>query len=359
MNDKILKLHYMVNDARMVMETLNYLNDRLEIFKDLTKEQAYFVTASAFRTFQFDEESWNRLKDSPDFLPVTLNSSKKLPYKEAIKKISDELYEKAKPEEERERESAEKEREREREEKEREERENEEVPDTKEEDGDTTRKRTDDAQEMNNVSMGDKKLNFHIEITTQLEEDLIQMITEGKMDEAHQFMEGFIYESLQAQLSEEDLIKAQNPSDFQIRKLGTGSNVELVTQFRNKSLIEALTCAHLGLVIVKKHEIEKKKAEDHKFDHFRENFYGAVDERIINNKRGAIAKALIDDSDGLVSGVDNALCPMCDHLDKSKSKTQQTGTIMDLNDKALAEELMEHERAEQLLQEEEMSMRTH
>ena len=95
--DKAYEMHLNVNRARIVGETLKYLNSRLGIMKDLTKDQAYYLTASAFRTYAFDEQDWNALKEKDEFFPEFLKEAKSLPYKSAIKKISDELWEKSNP----------------------------------------------------------------------------------------------------------------------------------------------------------------------------------------------------------------------------------------------------------------------
>ena len=73
---------------------------------------------------------------------------------------------------------------------------------------------------------------------------------------------------LQAQLSTKDLEKAMTPTDFQLKKIVRGSNgVELVKQVRNKSLLDALTCAHLGMVLVKAQLMKNKILEEHQKVH--------------------------------------------------------------------------------------------
>ncbi len=339
MNKKKTELYESLYEAGITMSVIKYLNSRMPALQGLTSEQAYYVTASAFKA-NLTEDQWNKLKGDENSKTV-------------IKKIANEVFKPSALESENSKASGTA---------------SIDKPDEKEEDLSTMmdtnedissiRKKTDDAREMNKVSVGDRKVNFHIELTAEFEQDIIQMLAEGKFSEAHEFMHGFVYESLQAQLSEEDLIWAQNPADFQIRKLGIGSNVELVTQFRNKSLIEALTCAHLGLAMVKKQELDKQKAEAHKFDHFRDKFYSALDERIINDDKGAVAKVLIEESGILSTGVEETLCPMCDHLEKhTAEKVSSTETIMNLDDKELSEKLIQEEREQEEFRQKEQEER--
>ena len=162
--------------------------------------------------------------------------------------------------------------------------------------GVTTRNHADKSIQQNKVNIGGKELDLHVRLDENVEKTIVRLAHEGKANEAHDVMRGYIYEMLQPQLSSRDLELANKPTDFQIKKQAFGSaGTELVTQVRNKSLIDALACAHICLISIKHQFIKAALAEEHQKKHNREE----IGEMIA----------------GIPSEVEGELCPVCDHLE--------------------------------------------
>ena len=328
--DKAYEMHLNVNRARIVGETLTYLNTRLGIMKDLTKDQAYYLTASAFRTYAFDEQDWNALKEKDEFFPKFLKDVKSLPYKSAIKKISDELWEKSNPnreKEEQEREEAER-KAKEKEKKDKESIFEEEEP---EQEAHNARTNTGNARDMNNVTMGDgKSISFHIAPDPEVEKRVLSLVHEGRFNEAHQDIRGFILECLEGQLSSEDLQKALNPGDAKISKPVQMNSVGITQTFhiKNQSLVDALADAHFGLVLTSQLLKEKKKEEDEMWRHKQHHYSHAIDELIIHEDVKAATAALDMDEDTCKKAVETELCDVCDHLEHER-EVEALATLSD------------------------------
>jgi len=316
--DKAYEMHLNVNRARIVGETLTYLNNRLNIMKDLSRDEAYYVTATAFRTFAFTEQDWNALKEKDEFFPKFLKDVKGLPYKSAIKKISDELYDRSNPNREKE-EAAKKEAER----KEKEKAEKESIFEEDEQDPHNARAGTSHAGDISNARMnGGKPITFHIPQDPQVEDRVLNLVHLGRIDEAHTEIHGFISECLEGQLSQEDFIKANQPGDKKINKPVQMNSIGIsqTLHIRNKSLIDALTCAHLGLVLTKKLELDKKLQDKKMQEHKRHHFEHAMDELIINEDVKAAGDALQMTEEDCKAAVEEELCDVCDHLDVNHEK---------------------------------------
>lgn len=320
--DKNYEMHLNVNRARIVGETLTYLNNRLNIMENLSRDEAYYVTATAFRTFAFDEKDWNALKEKEEFFPKFLKDVKGMPYKSAIKKISDELYDKANPNREKE-ENAKKEAEKKEQEKAEKEKESifDKEEDEKEQDEHNARAGTSHAGDMNNVSMnGGKSISFHISQDTQVEERVLKLVGQGRVDEAHEEIHSFIEECLEGQLSQEDFAKAREPGDAKISKPVQMNSIGITQtlHIKNQSLIDALTCAHLGLILTKKIELDKKKEADKMKEHQQHHVDHAIEELVVNGDVKAARESLQISKEDCKAAVESELCDVCDHLGKSK-----------------------------------------
>ena len=89
--------HLLTNRLRIVGEVFKEMNNRLHLMKNLTKDQAYYMTASVFRTYAFDEKDWDNLKSHGEYMPDFLKDAKNESYKDVIKKLSDKYWTKANP----------------------------------------------------------------------------------------------------------------------------------------------------------------------------------------------------------------------------------------------------------------------
>lgn len=319
--DKAYEMHLNVNRARIVGETLTYLNTRLGIMKDLTKDQAYYLTASAFRTYAFDEQDWNALKEKDEFFPKFLKDVKSLPYKSAIKKISDELWEKSNPNREKEEQAHEEAEKREREKKEKEKESIFEEEEEPQQDSHNSRSNTVNARDINNVTMGDgKAISFHIAPDPEVEKRVLSLVHQGRFNEAHQDIRGFILECLEGQLTGEDLQKALNPGDAKISKPVQMDSVGITQTFhiKNQSLVDALADAHFGLVLTSQLLKEKKKEEEEMWNHKQHHYGHAIDELIIHEDIKAASAALEMNEDTCKKAVETELCDACDHLEHER-----------------------------------------
>lgn len=286
--DRNREIHLQINAATRVNAALEYLNERHAILRGLTKEQSHAVVSSIFKTYAFDKDDWQALVDSEQPLPSGLKVNKSMNYETAIKKISEQLHKKANPEPEMRKHLEEKAN-------------KEEAEQTQEEsifeqEGVTTRNHADKSIQSNKVSIFGKELDLHIRLNPEVEKTIVRLAHEGEAAEAHDVMKGYIQEMLQPQLSARDMELANTPTDFQIKKQAFGSaGAELVTQVRNKSLVDALTCAHIGLICLK-HQFEvAKEAAEHKAAHSREE----LGEMIA----------------GIPPQVEGDLCNICDHME--------------------------------------------
>lgn len=263
--DRNHEIHLQINAATRVNAALEYLNARHAMLRGLTKQQSHAIVSSIFKTYAFDKEDWQVLVDSDKPLPSDLKVNKSMNYETAIKKISEQLHKKANPEPEMQKYLEEQEQSGKQTD-----------PQDQEESiyedpGITSRTHADKSIQQNKVNIGGKELDLHVRLDENVEKTIVRLAHEGNAAEAHNVMRGYIYEMLQPQLSSRDLELANNPTDFQIKKQAFGSSgAELVTQVRNKSLIDALTCAHIGLICVK-HQFEKAKEDaEHQKTHNRE-----------------------------------------------------------------------------------------
>ena len=167
---------------------------------------------------------------------------------------------------------------------------------------------------------GGKAITFHIPQDPHVEERVLNLVHSGRIDEAHLEIYGFIEECLEGQLSQEDFVKAHQPGDTKINKpvQMNAIGISQTLHIKNKSLIDALTCAHLGLVLVKKIELDKQLEADKMREHKLEHLSHAMDELIINEDIKGAKEALEMSEEECKAAVEAELCDVCDHLEKDR-----------------------------------------
>ena len=306
--------HILTNNLRIAKETIKYINNRLEIMKGLTKDEAYFVTASAFRTYAFDEETWNQLKEHGEYMPPFLKDVKDASYKDVVKSFSDKNWKKANPNKEQE--------DKEKEEAERKAKEQDDGSIfEKEGDGHNSRSETHHGFAVSNVSMGGgKPITFHILPDMKLEESVLKLIEGEKFDAARNEVRGYILECLEGQLTSNDLALAQTPTDIKLNKPIQFNSVGISQTFhiKNQSLVDALSGVHLGLIITKKHMLDRKQEQEQLMEHFGHHLEKATEELVIDGDVKAAVHTLGSMSEEeCKTAVEKDLHEVCDHFEKN------------------------------------------
>lgn len=329
----ITKKHFQINAARRVKESLDYINSSLSILQDKTPEEAYLIVSSAFRTHAFDAQDWENLKESKELLPKMFKEETNIPYKASIKKISDEMHQKANPEYEK-KQAQKKEEEKEKSKDTQNDYKRPEESIFEQEEDEPSRTLSNDANTSRNVNFGKSNISFNIVMDVRTEKQVLDLVRENNIPEALDLLGGLIDEQLQGQLSANDLVKARTPGDFKLSKpIGFSSaGITKTIQIRNKSLIETMSEVHLGLIVMKAKYREKQKQSQKKMLENHKEFGKALEEEILETDKLALEKLLAErilengQAEFSTSEVEGALAPICESIkaiDKQKLQEQE------------------------------------
>ena len=302
--------HLLTNRLRIVGEVFKEMNNRLHLMKNLTKDQAYYMTASVFRTYAFDEKDWDNLKSHGEYMPDFLKDAKNESYKDVIKKLSDKYWNKANPT-----------KENEAEEKAKAEKEGKSEDDGSifEQDGHNSRSDTHHGFAMNQVSLGGgKPIIFHILPDAQLEEKVLRLTKNKNFDQAHNEVRGYIIECLEGQLTGQDLALAQTPTDIKLNKPIQFNSVGISQTFhiKNQSLVDALSSVHLGIILTKEHMLALQQEKEQLNEHKREHTRNAALSVLSGDIKGALGELNVSDEEckeAVKAGTED----LCHHIEEN------------------------------------------